>query len=196
MIAFLVTLKPVAAVRSAMLIVAIPLALGAAPAASADLGFPHCAASFDTLLGNEVFNRYPASLPHALKPVAPDVRNGKPRLYRTVIRDEAKQEPNFAGHYILIRIGCGAATVCPAIMDARTGKVFFPPGLVNAEGLLMDTGDADIEALNYRKDSRLLVVVGTPNENLKNEGMSYYLWRSDKLVLIRFVPRAELCGKD
>ena len=59
----------------------------------------------------------------------------------------------------------------------------------------MDTGDLDVETLNYRKDSRLLIVVGTPNENPKNEGMSYYLWQSGKLTLTRFVPKAKLCER-
>ena len=168
--------------------------LGIGPAARADSEVPRCSAPFGKLLANEVFRSYPAHVPaSATKPVAPHVESGKPHLYSTVIREEAGKGPNFAGHYTLIRIGCGASTVCPAIVDAKTGKVFFPPELASAEALLVDTGDAEVETLNYRKDSRLLVVVGTPNENLNNEGMSYYLWQSGKLTLLRFVPKAKLC---
>jgi hypothetical protein len=111
-----------------------------------------------------------------------------------VIGEEAKQGPNFAGHFTIARIGCGAASVCPAIIDVKTGSVFFPPELSSAEALLMDTGDTQVDTLNYRRDSRLLIVAGTPNENRKNEGMSYYLWGAGKLRLIRFVPRVNLCG--
>lgn len=171
------------------------LALGAGSAAKADGDIPRCSAPFDQLLATNVFSGYPAPSPaRAIKPVAPDVKSGKPHLYRTMIREGARQGPNFAGHYTLIRIGCGAATVCPAIMDANTGKVFFPPELASAEALLVDTGDTGVETLNYRKDSRLLIVVGTPNEDLKNEGMTYYLWQAGKLRLLRFVPKAALCG--
>jgi len=183
-------------IRSTMLVVGGLLALGAAAGARADTDAPRCAALFDSLVGNEVFDRYPARIPAGTsKPVAPDVGRGQAHLYRTVIREAAGKGPNFAGHYTLIRIGCGAATVCPAIVDARTGKVFFPPELVSAEALLVDTGDTGVETLNYRKDSRLIIVVGTPNENLKNEGMSYYLWWSGKLTRIRFVPKAKLCAE-
>jgi hypothetical protein len=84
--------------------------------------------------------------------------------------------------------------VCPAIADAITGNVLFPPELSSATALLVDTGDTEVETLNYRQDSDLLIVVGTPNENLKNEGMTYYLWRSRKLTLLSFVPKAKLCG--
>jgi hypothetical protein len=181
-------------VRSATVLVGSVIGPSIATAAQAGPEFPPCHASFDRLLSNEVFNRYPARVsakPH--KPVPPDVRRGTPHLYRTVIRQEAKQAPDFAGNYILIRIGCGAATVCPAILDANTGTVFFPPKLRVASALLLDTGDTDVDTLNYRQNSRLLIVFGTPNENPKNDGMSYYLWRSDKLTLIRFVPTAKLC---
>lgn len=110
-----------------------------------------------------------------------------------MIREEAKQGPNFAGHFTIVHIGCGAGTVCPAIIDVKTGIVYFPPELLSAEALLMDTGDTDVDTLNYRRNSRLLIVAGTPNENRKNEGMSSYLWRSGKLKLIRFVPSVKLC---
>jgi hypothetical protein len=147
------------------------------------------------LLSNEVFSRYPAPIREtAVQPVAPKLKKGRAHLYRTAIREEAKQGPNFAGHFTIARIGCGAATVCPAIIDVNTGSVFFPPELLSAEALLMDTGDTDVDTLNYRRDSRLLIVAGSPNENLKNKGMSYYLWRSGKLSLLRFVPSVKLCG--
>jgi hypothetical protein len=154
-----------------------------------------CRAPFDKLLAAEVFNHYPATpLPGHFRPIPPMVKTGQAHTYRTVIRDEAKSGPNFAGHYTLARIGCGAATTCLAIVDAATGRVYFPPSLGSATALLMDTGQQpDLETLNYRLDSRLLVVAGEPNEDEKRAGMSYYLWDAGKLRLIRFVPGATLC---
>ncbi|PZR34306.1 MAG: hypothetical protein DI526_10860 [Caulobacter segnis] len=84
--------------------------------------------------------------------------------------------------------------MCPAILDVNSGEVFFPPQLRNASALILDAGNANVETLNYRKDSRLLIVFGTPNEDARRAGMSYYLWQSDKLSLIRFVPTAKVCG--
>lgn len=154
----------------------------------------HCVAGFDKLFADEVFDDYPERVTaNSPPPVAPIVKRGQARLYRTVLREGAKLGPNFAGHYTIVQIGCGAATVCPAIVDARSGEVFFPPELKSAGALLIDTGGADIETLNYRRDSRLLVVAGTPNENLKDEGLSYYVWRSNKLTRFRFMPASKLC---
>ena len=153
-----------------------------------------CPAPFNKLLSDEIFSRYPAPYRgDAVQPVAPKVKTGRAHLYRTVIREEAKQGPNFASHFTIARIGCGAATVCPAIVDVKTGSVYFPSELLSAEALLMDTGDTEVDTLNYRRSSRLLIVAGTPNENRRKEGMSYYLWRSGKLMLIRFIPSVKLC---
>ncbi len=171
-------------------------AFGNAPAARAAFDIPHCSAPFNKLLSDDVYSRYPARVPEgAITPASPDVRRGKPHLYRTVIREQAAGGPNFAGHYTLIRIGCGAGVVCPAIADVGTGKVFFPPELEQAEALLVDTGDIGVETLNYRRDSRLLIVVGTTNEDPKTTGMSYYLWQSGKLRLLRFIPERRLCDR-
>jgi hypothetical protein len=164
--------------------------------AQVETEIPVCSAPFDRLLGDEVFNAQPVPPPPtAIRPAAPIVKHGRAHLYRTLLREDAKQAPNFAGHYTLIRIGCGAATVCPAIMDAETGQVFFPPELNSAEALLMDTGDVDLETLNYRLDSRVLVVAGTANENLGQAGFYYYAWRDNRLTLFRFLPAAEVCGR-
>lgn len=128
-------------------------------------------------------------------PAAPVVAHGSAHLYRTVIRAGAKAGPNFADHFTIITIGCGAGTACVAIADAQTGRVYFPPTLKSAEALIRDTGPHEPETFNYRRNSRLLIVVGSPNEDLKNEGMTYYLWRSGRLTRLRFVTAAKLCGQ-
>lgn len=154
-----------------------------------------CPAPFDTLLSENVFRGYRVSITSVPKrPVSPEVRSGKARLYRTTIREGAKQGPNFADHFTIIPIGCGAATVCLAIMDANTGKVYFPQELRSVEALLVDTGKFDVRQLNYRRDSRLLLVVGSPNEQRKRAGVSYYIWRSNQMKLVRFEAAAKLCS--
>lgn len=153
-----------------------------------------CLAPFADLVGDRVFGRYEVPV-SKLTPAPPDVRHGVAHTYRTVIRDQAALGPNFAGHYTLIEIGCGAATSCVAIADAKTGRVYFPSNVGSASSLLRDTGKFDLRRLNYRVGSTLLIVAGEPNENLKREGMSYYLWTGSKLKLIRFVPAVTLCRK-
>ena len=155
---------------------------------------PRCLAPFQKLLGLEVFAHYPARKAiRELRPASPDVRTGQAHLYRTVIREEAKSGPNFAGHYTLVPIGCGAATSCLAIVDAITGAVYFPTNLRSATALLMDTGKDDVQRLNYKLESRLLIVAGEPKEDEERAGLSYYLWGGGKLTLVRFLPAAKFC---
>ena len=156
---------------------------------------PPCPAPFARLLGDYVFRSYAVHVtPNRFRPIQPDVRSGRARLYRTRIREAAAQGPNFADHYTIIRIGCGAATLCIAITDARTGHVYFPLELRSVEALLVDTGRVEVDTLNFRRDSRLLIVVGSPNETTSRAGISYFRWRSGRLSLTRFTPAAELCG--
>ena len=152
-----------------------------------------CPAPFASLLSDKVFGDHAVAAPK-MRPVAADVRAGQAHLYRTVIREAARSGPDFAGHYTIIRIGCGAATICVAIADAQTGKIYFPPELRSATALLVDTGAMEVATLNYRRNSRLLVVIGLPNEDPKKAGASYYLWRAGKLSLLHFTPAAKLCS--
>lgn len=65
---------------------------------------------------------------------------------------------------------------------------------MSAEALLVDTGSAQVDTLTYRRNSRLLAVVGSPNEQAERAGISYYVWQFGKLKLVRFLPAFKLCG--
>ena len=160
--------------------------------AHAETTYPRCGANFARLLSDDVFRNHSVKTEH-VKPVPPAVRTGRARLYRTVIREQAKLGPDFAGHYTIIRIGCGAGTVCLAVTDARTGKVYFPPEPASVSWSFVDLGKANVERLTYRTSSRLLVAFGFVNEDQSKEGLSYYEWRAGQLRLVRFIPIAKLC---
>src|SRR5437867_8720028 len=76
------------------------------------------------------YDEYPASGTSQGIPAAPDL-SSHPMAgrYRTVLRDAAKKGPDFAGHYTLVRIGCGTSCVMVALVDAVNGRVYFPRGL-------------------------------------------------------------------
>jgi hypothetical protein len=167
-------------------------ALAISSDAAAQSTIPKCLPPFAMLVGDRVFARYAVTVASS-KPVPPDVSKGLAHTYRTVIREQAKLGPNFAAHYTVIEIGCGAATSCVAIADANTGHVYFPPNVRSATALLWGTGKFDLKRLNYRPSSRLLIVAGEPNESEKRAGLSYYRWNGRDLVLVRFVPAATLC---
>lgn len=146
------------------------------------------------MLSPEVFASYSVTGARIARPAPPQVRSGQAHLFRSVIRQQAATGPNFAGHYTLVWIGCGAATVCPAIVDAIDGRVFFPPELGAVSALDTISDDDGFDIVNVRRDSRLLIVMGSPRETESRAGASYYEWRNDRLHLQRFVPLSRLCG--
>jgi len=122
--------------------------------------------------------------------VAKPTLNGQPRArqYRTAIREGAKSGPNFAGHYTIVGWGCGATCTSVAIVDARTGEVFFPPfqELVHY-GFDVAPGEPepDFWPLRFRRDSSLLVVIG--EVDTKQGGIRYYHWTGHTLKLLKVV---------
>src|SRR6266498_575805 len=77
--------------------------------------------------GEPQFKDYPAPV-YAGKADLLNVRSHPlARLYRTRLRENLHEEGiNFAGHYTFASIGCGAGCSVNAIVDARTGRAFFP----------------------------------------------------------------------
>ena len=49
------------------------------------------------------------------------------RMFRTMLRENAKKGVNFAGHYILASWGCGSGCHSFAFVDAKNGNVYFSP---------------------------------------------------------------------
>lgn len=145
------------------------------------------------LLSPAAFRRYPAKPAHGLWR-APDVRNGTARLFRTRLRDDARGAPDFAGRYKVVRLGCGAGAICPAIVDRVSGRVTFVPQFHSVSWILSDfAGARDVERLTFRRDSRLLAIFGLRNEDQRTSGVSLYDWRGGRPRLVRFVPAVQLC---
>ncbi|MCM2458271.1 hypothetical protein HGO37_23025 [Rhizobium sp. CG4] len=91
---------------------------------------------------------YPASQ-YKGKSVSPDFkgRDVKFRNAATIIRDEMREGPNFAGHYRLIKIDCNNEG-CPMyfVVNHKTGKPIALPRHSDREGV----------RVGYRPDSRLM----------------------------------------
>ena len=137
------------------------------------------------------FGAFSVHVPESFTSVAPDVRSGQARRYRTILRQASKEQPDFAGHFKIVRWGCGTCCSEFAVLDLRTGKSFFP-GFVVACGHPTDFDNPGL-VFEYRVDSRLLVVYGAPNEVNADLGTRYYEWTGGKLRLLKTVlgpPRA------
>lgn len=130
-----------------------------------------------------LFKDYPATK-FTGKPAPVKLTSPRARKYRTGLRENATEGPNFAGHYTIAAFGCGTGCVSPlAIIDATTGDVYFPPSVATIASL----PDAeDEEMIQSRADSRLLVVVGEVNEK---KGKYYFEWANNRLRLIRAIAK-------
>jgi hypothetical protein len=95
----------------------------------------------------------------------------------------ANKGSNFAGHYTVAQWGCGPTCSAFGIIDAVNGKVYFPKTLSRV-GWAGWSGKE--HGLNFRLESNLLIVYGSPNEEKKN-GIYYYVWENNDLRLIRTV---------
>ncbi|HWU15231.1 MAG TPA: hypothetical protein VN157_14615 [Caulobacter sp.] len=109
------------------------------------------------------------------------------RLFRTVLKAGAARGPNFAGRFTIVEFGCGMSCVYWAVVDAATGRVFDPPAaplsILHASG----------RGLEYRRDSRLLVLSGGPREGQRPDGVYSYVWTGKAFREVGFIPRAMAC---
>ncbi len=110
------------------------------------------------------------------------------RLFRTAMKDGAAKGPNFAGRFTIVEFGCGTSCVNWAVVDAKTGRVFDPPP--TAPLSIMYTSGVGLE---FRRDSRLLVLTGGPREGQKPDGVYSYVWTGETFRKIGFIPRAKAC---
>lgn len=139
------------------------------------------------------FSAYPAKVERK-SAKAIDFRNSPgASTFRTRLREALKGQVNFAGRYILTGWGCGTGCSYSAIIDAKTGRVWFPDQLAGVS-VWYGTGSEDFpETYTYRKNSRLLIIKGTPGpmedgDSEQKQGTYYYEWRANRLRLIKFVP--------
>ena len=137
------------------------------------------------------FEQYSVTSTFRGKPAQVDLGSQPDALrYRTMLTQQAASGPDFAGFYTVAGWGCGSSCLEFAIIDVRTGSVYFDKDLRWVS--TVHVGNAPHEpkfkwnALRYRADSRLLVVLGSPQDD-SLEGISYYEWDGVKLNLVRFI---------
>ena len=131
------------------------------------------------------FEDFPARASFQGRPAPVSLSSRQARQFRTVLREGAKQGPNFSGHYTIVEWGCGANCLAFAVVNARTGYVYFPSFKLY-DGLMempekLKTAQPD----HYRLDSRL--VVGYGSAKYSGKGMHYYRWDGRRFRLIQSV---------
>lgn len=139
------------------------------------------------------FSSYPAKI-EAARAKDIDFRSSPDaRTFRTRLRAALRGGVNFAGRYIIASWGCGTGCIAGAVIDGRTGKVYFPEQL-GTLGVGYSENAYD-EPLVFRKNSRLLVLNGMPGSADDSaevaSGTYYYEWKNNRFDLIRFVAAKE-----
>ena len=127
------------------------------------------------------FANYPVVARYRGPRAAPHLRPGTVAWqFRTRIREAATQPPNFAGRYVLATWGCGTECVSYAIIDAKTGAVYFGNKTVCCWGMAVPD---DFEPVRGQLDSRLLVCTGLLNEQGSNKA-HYYTFANGRLAAV------------
>lgn len=129
------------------------------------------------------FDEYKVEVSNAKPKPVKLVGNKNARMFRTRLREANKGDVNFAGHYIFTTWGCGTSCAQGAIIDTKTGIVYFPEETwVMSFGFL---GEDDIP-LQYQPDSKLFILNGTSGED-GEYGIGYFVWEGNKFKRIKFI---------
>lgn len=115
---------------------------------------------------------------------APLVLKRDDMMFRTRLREAAKAKPNFAGHYILTAWGCGAQCLIGAVIDAKTGMVYWFPHTTCCWGT---DADEKFEPIEFRLNSSLVVFSGLRNEKEGDDGAHFYKFDGGRFVHLRSV---------
>ena len=107
-------------------------------------------------------------------------------MFRTRIRNAARQKRDFAGEYVLAQWGCGASCRIIVAINVRTGNVYGVPFSVCCWTIA-----PDINPVIYRLNSRLMSFAGLRNESEKDseDDIHYYELRNGKFRFIKTVKR-------
>ncbi|MBI1761863.1 MAG: hypothetical protein HYR56_10545 [Acidobacteria bacterium] len=138
------------------------------------------------------FSDYPVAEVWRGKAASVKLRRPEEFMFRTRLREGAKLPPNFAGHYRLVRWGCGAECMVGALVDLRTGQVFKPP---TADAHKMAGSFSICQSAYYpseveqRANSRLMIVRCGLNFILRlNRNVPdtfYFVWKNNRFRLLK-----------
>jgi hypothetical protein len=138
-------------------------------------------------------------------PASPIFATPEQRRYRTRIRNgvlmgsdawigssrnfEKSNRPNFAGHYFIIRWGCGSQCVMMATVDAKTGIIYGPPLAGEGSELYVPLDNLSKMEVDFRPNSSL-VILRNACRDFKNRlscGRYYFNWTENQFSLIKFI---------
>ena len=134
---------------------------------------------------------------------APILATPEERQYRSRIREgvskgqgvwngswkDAKEKPgsNFAGHYVVIRWGCGSNCLMMAVVDAESGKVYPPPTSGVGTELYVAIDPMSDGEIDFRLDSSWMIVRNVCRDARTEFGVYYFNWKEANFSLVKRV---------
>lgn len=131
--------------------------------------------SIDLATGKETpqFERFSVKIYQGTKALLNLESHAEAKNFRTRLQKAIQKAPNFAGHFVFTAWGCGASCLMPAIINVKTGDVYFPDFVV--------IYDPNKEPFEFKPNSRLLIIHGSLGEEAPI-GTFYFRWDEHKLV--------------
>jgi len=143
------------------------------------------------LLGQPLpkFEDFPVTKIFKGRPALPKLVTPRAKSFRTMIRRDAAEGPNFAGQFTIALWGCGSC-LSMAIVNAVDGTVYPAPFSTLADFFpgADYAGPPDHSAIDFRLTSWLLFVRGCPDEDKKACASYFYEWTGKELKLLRKIP--------
>lgn len=135
-------------------------------------------------------------IPAIPSPGTPDQRRYRTRILEGVSGGrgvwtgswkDAKERrgPNFAGHYFIIRWGCGSDCLMMAVADAETGKVYGSPISGGGSELFVSMDPLSDREIDFRLDSSLMIFRNACKGPRQQCGVFYFNWKDNHFDLIR-----------
>ena len=118
---------------------------------------------------------------------APLILTRADRMFRTRLKEASTEKPNFAGHYILTAWGCGTSCLMGAVIDAKTGKVYW----WNFSICCWRHIDDNFQPIEFRLNSKLIVFSGIRNEKEGDEAAHFYKFENGRFIHLRSLPKSQ-----
>jgi hypothetical protein len=112
------------------------------------------------------FSEYPSAMAHAPAVAASELKlPSGPRATRDqdALAAALGEAPNFAGHFSLVKVGCGANCEEVALLDRSSGTVTYPEAMAPLPAAAPCAWHGPVQ---YRRDSRLITVTAREGQEL------------------------------
>jgi hypothetical protein len=128
------------------------------------------------------FSDYPATDTSQGRNAPLVLSTARDRQFKTFLKENAIQPPNFAGHYILATMGCGTQCAQAALIDASTGLVYWFPETINPIDM-NDSGDDSL--IKFRSDSKLIIFPTIKEAESTDYGyLRHYVFENNRFYLV------------